>query len=116
MVIIPGLSYLYRGLLEQGSGDLCDFHWASGQEKKNTATGLLARVGNAVKYLVKRDVYVSLFLVSVLMGVPEFIPVAGLIGALGFSITVGKEAHFRRLNPTQQKRVRVQNTQSQPAS
>ena len=116
LTIIPGLSFLYRGLLEQGSGDLCDFDWKSEDTEKKQSSGLQGQIANGVKYLVKRDVYVTLFLVAVLAGVPEFIPVAGFIGALGFSITVAREAQFRRANTPPRSPSRVSNTQSQATS
>ena len=100
LLILPGLSFLYRGLVQQGSGDLCDFDWRS-EEKTDEIRkeGLGARIQDSVKYLVKRDVYVTLFLVAVLMNIPEFIPIAGFIGALGFALTVSREIRFRQNHP-----------------
>ena len=97
VLILPGIAFMYRELMRTGKGDLCDFEWSfedGADEGQRPLQAVLA-------YLVKRDVYVFFFLVCALVGLPEVILGAGLLGAAGFAISVTREALARsRKNPT----------------
>ncbi len=97
LMIVPGVAFMYRELLRAGKGDLCDFEWSFEAGKESEQRPVQA----VLAYLVKRDVYVFFFLVCALVGLPEVILGAGLLGAAGFAISVTREALARaRKNPT----------------
>jgi len=95
-LVLPALIFMYRELIRVGETDICMFPWTEPEGASDRAPNPIMKALGLLEYVVKRDFYLSAFVVLILTGQAWLVPICGLLGTVGVGIMLLRELALRR--------------------
>jgi phosphatidylglycerophosphate synthase len=96
ILVLPALIFMYRELIRVGETDICMFPWIESKSSVQREPQVLTKIVALGEYVVKRDFYLTAFVMMILLGHAWLVPIFGLLGTIAVDLKLVRELIQRR--------------------